>query len=256
MKNIIEARSKENGIVFYSNLNQLIGYEVYREETGQIGNQIVFTQLDEFFQTKENKDKEVNKWLVVFLDAILISIGVMLRSVSVIIGALYFSLTISNLLFNEVKCIFEIKSKNGTSYSLGKYHSAEHMAIAAYESMQKIPTIEEAKQFSRFSKECGSNEVINKTLFFLLLSIELALGDVLIFPYDILLMIFTTILIIVAGEKKWFRFLQVCYTNVPSDDELEVAIEGIKMFDYMEAEIKKRMEKLDSRNLFVEFTVE
>lgn len=256
MKNIIEARSKENGIVFYSNLNHWIGYEVYREETGQIGNQIVFTQLDEFFQIKETEEKKVNKWLVVFLDAILISIGVMLRSVSVIVGALYFSLTISNLFFNELKCIFEIKSKNGKRYSLGKYHSAEHMAIAAYKSMQKIPTIEEAKQFSRFSKACGSNEVINKTLFFLLLSIELALGDVLIFPYDILLMIITTILIIVAGEKKWLRFLQVCYTNIPSDDELEVAIEGIRFFDYMESEIERKMEKLDLGNQFVEIIIE
>lgn len=256
MKNIIEARSKENGIVFYSNLNNWIGYEVYREKTGRIENQIVFTKLDEFFQMEENKDKKVNSWLIVFLDAILISIGVMLKSVSVIVGALYFSLTISNLFFNAAKCVFEIKSKNGTNYSLGKYHSAEHMAIAAYESMQKIPTIEEAKQFSRFSKECGSNEIISKTLFFTLLSIELALGDVLIFPYDILIMIFTTIFIIIAGEKKWLRFLQVCYTNIPSDDELEVAIEGIRIFEYMESEIKRKTEELNKDDLFIEFTVE
>lgn len=49
-----------------------------------------------------------------------------------------------------------IRMKITKEYSnASKYIAASHMAINAYNDLHRIPTLEEAKKYSRFSSESG-----------------------------------------------------------------------------------------------------
>ena len=80
-RHIGEARSKKNGIVFYSNTFPLIGSETFRDDSGKIQTRIVPTKLDEFIDclgTLNEKGKVFNKWKVIVFDVILVSLGLYL----------------------------------------------------------------------------------------------------------------------------------------------------------------------------------
>lgn len=238
MKHINQARAKEDGIVFYSNATHLIGYYTFRDSNDEIRWTTVLTNEDELEEINKDRGKQVNKRTIIALDAILVGIGVILRNISVIMGALYFSIFISRYFFYEIKIIYMIKFRKGRFQSIARYHAAEHMVIKAYEKLQRIPTIQEARTFSRFSKRCDSNKIIFKTIYYTVLSICVVLIGFFNGSICILITSISIILILIADLKKWLRFFQVLFTNVPSDDELEVAIEGLKNFERMEEEIR------------------
>lgn len=127
-----------------------------------------------------------------------------------------------------------MKSKNGSLVSLAKFHSAEHMAVNAYEQLQRIPTLGEIKRFSRFSKGCGFMLIMHRIVTHLSVIILLlfAIGGNMSAYYFALAII--PAFMIIAWHKGWFKFLQVFFTAPPTDNELEVAIEGLKNFEEME----------------------
>ena len=122
---------------------------------------------------------------------------------------------------------------------LTRYHGAEHMSIAAYMDLNRVPTIQEVKKYSVFSEYCGSMHLINKAVKPICLS-----AVTLFLPYDMstirrILIYFAILSLINFIQKRgWFKYLQVLFIDKPTDREIEVAIEGIKEFEKMEDSIK------------------
>lgn len=58
-------------------------------------------------------------------------------------------------LFYAICIIAEIVEVKKFGMELAKNHGAEHMVIAAYEDLQKTPTVNEARNYSRISGCCG-----------------------------------------------------------------------------------------------------
>ena len=137
-----------------------------------------------------------------------------------------------------------MKSKNGTLLSAVKFHSAEHMAVNAYEQLQRIPTLGEIKCFSRFSSKCGFMPIVGRIVTHLSVIILLlfAIGGNMSTYYFALA--FIPAFMLIAWHKGWFKFLQVLVTTPPTDNGLEVAIEWLKKFEEME-------EALNSQPSFV-----
>lgn len=256
MKFVKKARAKEDGIVFYSNVISLIGYYTFRDSNGEIRWTTILTNEDELEKIIEDRENRLNKWIIIILDAILVGIVAIFKNLFVILGALHFSIFTSRYFFNLINEIYKNKFGEGRFKSKARYHAAEHMVINAYEKLQRIPTIQEARTFSRFYKRCGSNEIIFRTIYYMVLTICFVLIGFLNGWICILIMTISSILIIIADFKKWFRFFQVFFTNVPSDDELEVAIEGLKNSERMEEEISNPDNLFDVIGMFVDLTAE
>ena len=114
------------------------------------------------------------------------------------------------------------------------------MSTAAYMDLNRIPTIQEVKKYSRFSEYCGSMYFINKVVKPICLSVV-----TLFFSYDmsiiIRILIYLPILLLIDHIQKrgWFKYLQVLFIDKPTDQEIEVAIEGIKEYEKMEDSIKR-----------------
>ncbi len=110
--------------------------------------------------------------------------------------------------------------------SIGRYHGAEHKAVAAYEKYGEV-TIENAKSCSRIHPRCGTNILI-----YILIA---ALLDPFInwWGYSILQFILISEAWFTLGKTRPSiavgNFLQrFCTTTEPGRTELEVAVESLK----------------------------
>lgn len=234
------ARSKRNGIIFYSQKCYLFGSETFRDESGKIQTRIVPIEFDNYKDYLENKSQKKNlhsNYVALIFDIMLLTICLLSENIWFIIAACQFSLFVSFELFEFIEKSYQRKSKKGNTKSIARYHSAEHMVINCYEKLKRIPTFEEVKKASRFHKRCGSSANINNIVMYLLLSLSTAF----VANWSIIFWLSLCILIVIfrlfADKKGWLRFLQVFVTAKPSDEDIELAIEGIKNYEIMEADL-------------------
>lgn len=234
----VSARSKRNGIIFYSEECPIFGSEAFRDESGKIQTRMVPIKLDlyeRYQEHKSQKKKSHSKHVALIFDILLLTICLLSKRIWFVLAAGYFSLLISFELFEFIEDSYQMKSKKRNAKSTARYHSAEHMVVNCYEKLKRIPTFEEVKKASRFHKRCGSIEIIDNIVMHLLLSLSIAfVANWSTVLYLLLLCILILIFRVLADKKGWLRFLQVFFTAKPSDEDIELAIEGIKNYEKME----------------------
>lgn len=240
-KQVFKARSKEDGIVFRSNKIPALSYEVSINPKGKIETQMLPTAVSHIKEMEVLTNEELNKkrkvelgckiaiWILAIL-SIYIS-----KQVSIAFALIYFSITALRDLLEFCQLSFNLKL--GKNKSTARFHAAEHKAVNAYKKKQGIPSMEEVKKASRFDKICGSRKYIDKILFFLLVSIVIALSAFVKIYVHTILVIFVLLTFLLEKKYGMFRFLQILVMNKPTDKELEVALAGIKFFDKMEDDI-------------------
>lgn len=246
---MLEARSKKDGIVFYSKKCPMLGLEAFYDENEKIQTQIILTELDDFntgFATlySDNSKKITNTHLLIinaFVIILSFILGILFKNLGFFFSGFIF-LIVSDRLLNFINTCYSVKSKNSSDYAIGKFHSAEHMVCNAYEKLRKIPTLDEIQKFSRFHKRCGSNDSISNFFFYI--------ASIISYPFAFLelkylLILFTIILIHVLNKKfNWLCFLQIMITNKATKKELLLAIKGLEGFEAMEDLIQEDLDKI------------
>lgn len=113
------------------------------------------------------------------------------------------------------------------SYKLRQFHGAEHTVLNALRELQRVPTVEEVKQFSRLSSSCGINVTVSSvfTIFAWSACVLLASGLPLV---AVAAMVASPFVINYATNAGWLNFFQYLTTEAPTDDELKVAVVGIR----------------------------
>lgn len=240
-KRVLEARSKRNGIVFYSNKNPLICYEVYINEKGEIQKEKIPREVSEgrdndaWMPEYSVKLRRIEKILKVVMAVVGIISIIIIKKISIAIGLMYFSMIALRDFLRFVELSYQLKC--GEKQPIARFHAAEHMVLNAYERKQRIPTIEEIKKASRFDRNCSSKTSINKIFIFGIMSAVICLsGSISIYSYFILI-IAVIIFNVIQQRYNILKFLQVFVTKKPSNKEIEVALEGIKFFEEMEEQI-------------------
>ena len=175
-KEIFRARSKENGIVIYSNKNPLLCYEAYIDEKGEIHTSPIISVMSELkdfsgtlIATDVKRQIKLTSYLRIALCILSILSIVITQKITIAIGMMYFAICASREVVNLVTFIYDVKI--GSRQALGRFHAAEHQALIAYKRYQRIPTMEEVRKETRFDQDCGSRLIIDKVMGFLLLSI-------------------------------------------------------------------------------------
>lgn len=240
------ASSMDNGIIYYSKRHK--GYRCVAtiDEEGKITTKWVTRK--EYWKSKSKK--EIFNMVLEFL-------RYQLRLAPFIV-LFYFILdwsfkyrpylmtriTFSGYIFFTIMSLFTrtleswIKENNNEQTWL-RFHSAEHMSINAYQKLNRPPTIDEVKSFSRYSKDCGTNVVT----YYLLLFIGGFLCTFI--PYThwklvIVILIILSISIFVLIKLNLLNFMQAFTTALPTDTELEVAIAGLNFWFENEKQDKKK----------------
>jgi len=245
-KFIINARSKRNGIIFYSNIFPLIGMEAFLDDSGNIQTNVIDKGLERFIDylgTLNEEENTLNKrWIIIF-DIIIIILSIIAcvfsKNFGFVIGAIYFSAFVSIDLYKFINSVCNLRKRDKNGYYTAKFHGAEHKVLNAYKKLQRIPTLEEARKFSRFSKLCGSRAIIYRMFMFTLLT-----ATIIFILHHNSIIYFITVLaivgfVIICEKHGLLNFLQVFVTSKPSDKEINLAIEGLKQFEILENKLEK-----------------
>lgn len=240
-KKILNARSRENGIVLLSSKFPSLCYEAYIDENGEVKTGIIPTMVGnirdfgDFVSRDEKKYRKVEFYCkAVFLILAILSV-ILTKNVSIALALLYFSMIALKDTIELCESVWGLKF--GKYKSTARFHSAEHMSINAYEKKQGIPTMEEIKKASRFDKNCSSRKPINKVLILGLLAVVVSVSA---FVEMYVYLILVALLFIFSYFQQKYNictFLQILVTNKPTEKELKVALAGIEYFDKMEEKL-------------------
>lgn len=237
----IHARSKENGVVFYSNKFPDLCYEAYTAEDGAVQTEFypsIVSRMDTtsyggMLLPKDLDKGEKHLLLIKVLISIVGILSIILsHNISIAFALIYFWILVLKDAVTLTAISWQIK--HGNLKTAGRYHAAEHQVINAYEKFKRIPTMDEVKNTSMFSKQCPSRSMISKITYFTLLSIVIALSAFVSTYVYIILFGLLILSIVLENKLNHFRFLQMLLMNKPTEAELKVALEGLKFFEHME----------------------
>lgn len=232
------AQSMENGIIFYSRCHK--GHVAIStiDEYGNI--KAEWTTMKQYKKERKRHKKRKNTFIFLLYAAPICAIfSILLEWMiikNLILGIRFFFIGFAIVTF----IVFLINAYVGRKIEKEtyKFHSAEHMVINAYEEIERVPTIEEIRDFSRFSNDCGSN-IIPLTI---ILSIIEFLGTFILNLFCRSMVLGGACFVVFTLRDRGFlNFWQNFTTIPPTDRELNVAIEGMKV--WLENEKKEEGEE-------------
>ena len=240
------ASSEKDGIVFYSNRIPGMGVISTVLPNGSIRAEPIPAVVKDCLEALNGdgplKDYLVNKQTVILIDTLLIVAAIISTKFWWIFGAFYFAFATSQDFIQSMVLIATLKL--GKSKQLARFHAAEHMSLNAYRSLGRVPTLEEIKKYSRFSKYCGSRDMLESSCFnSLLILIFIIFESNNLIPLIILGVLMLILKLTHTPVFKVLGFLQILVTNKPTDLELNVAIEGLKELEKFEDDFAEMMEK-------------
>lgn len=215
----IGAHSLNNGIAFYSNVNEEFASVIRINNDNKIS-----TEWKPVLTLVQNSIKSYRFAILIFIIMTIINFLLLewLEKQSIISSIQNFLLLIgiSIVTLFIITTIFD-KIKNPNLY---KYHAAEHMVINAFYDLHRVPTLEEIKNYSRYSNSCGGN-TISQLIF---LCTALIISSCFENPYIIgAISLFGLILPVILTNLGLFNFIQFFTTQKPTDKELNIAINGL-----------------------------
>lgn len=230
------AHSMDNGIRFYSKRHK--GYVCIStvDESGNITTEWKTLKEQRKEKNKHDKISDIKKLLCILPFALFFAVGVAwIMSKDLTLGMrawLIGQILISLSSFFISTTIDRKKDKNWL-----KFHSAEHMVLNAYRELKRVPSIDEISTYSRFSNSCGTNATTQMVVTFMLMFVATFISNPL---YMMLGMLFSNIIVLIFLQCGLLNFMQILTTQKPTEQELLVAIEGMRV--WLEHE-KKEKEK-------------
>lgn len=232
------AESLNNGIIFFSKRHKKHIAIATVDDQGNISTKWCTTTEYKNSQKRKSKSEKLSKFKRLLLASLAISpLFLALKHFLNIEAEPIYNLRI---LFIGIPTIFlscfmllcHIVRK--TDERLFRFHSAEHMVINAYEKLNRVPSLDEIREYSRFNNVCGTNAI---TLLILLFILAFVHSFIPVSLYFLISFLASYVIILILLECGFLNFLQYFTTSTPTDTELLVAISGMNM--WFENEIKK-----------------
>ncbi|MBE5821690.1 MAG: hypothetical protein E7311_03770 [Clostridiales bacterium] len=227
----IRTRIKKDGIVFYSNKHPNLCSQTFLDSSGKIQSK----QVEEASIKDDLYMPKVKQKTIVLIDILLVVLSMFIgvyfiKNSAIVASTLIFALFVSTDFLNLLNVSYKVKF--GKDKKIGKLIGARNIVLNAYNDLGRIPTLEETNQYSLFYKDVEKKHTLRFIFFELLLCIELT------FDLDILIHIaiigILTILYLIDRPKVLTIIMQMLFTTRPTDEELLIAIEGLKEYEKME----------------------
>lgn len=183
----------------------------------------------EFAKADEDMMKAITALFAIFGTLSLIKAYILIPLIKsgIAITGVYFIPTFVYLLLTIISVIV-IRKKEGKEELL-KNHGAEHKVFTAYNKLRRVPTIEEAKRFSRINKACGATiysafitaQIIG---FIIYINTGVVISEIILFIVPLL---FQT----VFPFNLIGKLVQFFTTSKPEDKNIELAIAAISALE-------------------------
>ncbi len=237
-KELSLARSYVNGITFYSPKYLMFGVRTLLDENENFESKTIFFKFEDLFEVSQTP-KKTFLWIIlsdILVIALSIILSIFTNNFGFLSAAILYAIWARPEFYRFIKFVFRCKFKEP---SLARFHAAEHMAVNAYNQLQRIPTLDELRKASRFSKHCQSQRSL---LSFFILSL-LQIAAILFYNTSFLYLIAALIILffeIIVSKKQLLSFLQIFVVSKPTDKELELAIEGLKQLEIVENNFEEK----------------
>lgn len=227
-----EGFSMSNGICLYSKRHRGCAAITIIDEEGKITSKWIGKNKENKENKESGKKKVVfQKLLKEFLKQLLILSCSCIISLFITWGMIENTILTQRILYVSITMIALVKFSVGVhrtrknTMRTYKFHSAEHMVFNAYHKLQRVPSLEELREYSRFSNNCGTNITTQIVMSCVLLFCCTFISDPL---YRIIGVFLSCLIVFILLKTGKLNFLQLLTTIIPTDVELEVAIEAIK----------------------------
>lgn len=222
MLHLLSGQSEENAISFYTKKN---GIKAIRNENGEIE--------FEFEKPKLFLKQVLTSIFLLFGIILIIKVLIILPLITQnIIGfGWYLVPALQYLLF---LILFIITLRKAFGISILKNHGAEHMVFSAYNRLGRIPTIEEAKPFSRINKNCGVT-IFSGFITFQLIGFLVYYFTQIVIP-ELVLFVLPFLISSLFPFNLIGKVAQLFTTSVPEDEHLELAIAALSRLEEIELE--------------------
>ena len=211
---IKEARSMHNGISFVSQKCEGCIATAIIDENGKITTEWV---------NKSVHDKYSKPTYYVSVIITFIIIAFSFNSVMIKLIREYLALKTVIALLILIAGLIYFYSKDRRVF---RFHSAEHMAINAYNKLKRVPTLEEIKKYSRFCNQCGTNHMFRE----LIVPISMIITTYNVTDIYRPLALFVLLLGFYIIQKiGFFNVFQLITTRKATDEECMVAIAALEL---------------------------
>lgn len=205
---------------------------------------IFFTQYisetDEYVEVVNvcNEDKDYNyrfshyqssALIVAFIvDIALFAYSAIVKNFNLFVAFASFALILSPKLFNFIFKVFLYKFGSEKWKKAARTHAAIHMVMNAYEEYQRVPTVEEAQSFSRYTENCKS---FSKEFSLFLYSCVFVLVAIFNFNTIICVFISTAVSLIFNIMKRRLVFLERLILSNPTESDITFVINRLKVLE-------------------------
>lgn len=218
IKDRLQAKSFENGIKIYSNRYDNCYAVATRTEKGEI-------------EVEWKKEKDFIKYFVFIFFILVIICNIYKNEILCIVELYLRDIVRIYVVFLNIAFLVEAFRIGTSNRKLKKYHGAEHMVINSYYELKRVPDIKEVRNYSRFHKSCGTNASVK----ILVISWVLYKATYMEFTMQTIVSLGMIILFIVLlFATKIMNWLQYFTTSNPTDQELEVAIQALTVWEQNE----------------------
>lgn len=228
---IDQAESLNNGIIFYSKKHPKHIAIATIDNQGNVSSRWCTIKDYKKSQKGKSKSEKISEFKRFLLAAIAISPLVLILThflnseAEPIYNLRIFSVGISIIVLSSFILLCHIVKK--TDERLFRFHSAEHMVINAYEKLNRVPSLDEIHEYSRFNNGCGTNSI---TLFVLLFILGFAHSFIPVSLSFVISYLASSVIALILLQCGFLNFLQYFTTSTPTDTELLVAISGMHVW--------------------------
>lgn len=231
---IKNAESLNNGIRFYSERHKNCVAVATIDEQGNISTEWTTTTTLES-ENKKNKPKvELKKIFVNIL--FVVTLFILLYWAQKNGPTCYLrTLCLINIITVLSTFLIRVYVARKTNRVVYQFHSAEHMVCHAFNKLNRVPSLDEIRHFSRFDKDCSTNITTLVVASYLLLLVCSFTSS---FIVGLITLYGGFVVILISLRCGLLNFLQYLTTIPPTDTELMVAIAGMNV--WLENERKEK----------------
>ena len=249
MNKIERAEATREYMIFYTSVPTSMGVQSMKTEYGPY-TKVVITVLDDLL---EGMTRALSEYAIVVYDsiwemmkpyimyALLIVMACLTKDVYNITAMVIFVIATRKYLYDLLCSIFSIKLGSGKPY--GRMEAAKNMAINAYNTRKRIPTMEELRASSRYSVTCPYRKQLTwvSTCAFICLMGSFVSRSSL--KVCVIFIVLYGILSFIVKKYELIEYLQFFVTNEPTDEELELAHQGLRLFEKLDKSVEEYQNK-------------
>lgn len=228
---IVHAESLNNGIIFFSKRHKKHIAIATVDAQGNISSKWCTIKDYQNSQKRKSKSEKLSEFKRFFLASLAISplILALIQFINIEAEPIYnlriLFIGIPIIILSSFILIFHLVIKTDERFL--RFHSAEHMVINAYQKLNKIPSLAEIREYSRFNNNCGTNAI---TLLILLFILAFVHSFIPVSLYFLISFWASYVIILILLGCGFLNFLQYFTTSPPTDAELLVAISGMHVW--------------------------